>query len=163
MSATLTICFEVCFKYQDALWPNSLRELRAVILIYTDSTAIFVQLLYRFLKAEWTVDILPGISRFYTVASDVAITCFLATALKQHRTASFNENEWTDTRSSWCSHWSLLLPYSVDNCNEMKDCRCHRKYSAQVYCKKQLLTKWISVKSAARLAWHKSSHFFLLT
>jgi hypothetical protein len=104
VSATLTICLEVCLKYKDARLPNSLRELRAVILIYTDSTAIFVQLLYQFLKAEWTVDILPGISRFYTVTSVVALTCFLATAPKQQRTASFNENEWTATRSSWCSH-----------------------------------------------------------
>ena len=52
MLATLTICFEVCLKYQDARLPNSLREVRALILIYTDSTAIFVQLLYQFLKAE---------------------------------------------------------------------------------------------------------------
>jgi len=138
--ATLTICFEVCLKYQDARLPNSLREVRALILIYTDSTAIFVQLLYQFLKAEWTVDILPGISRFYTVTSVVAITCFLATALKQHRTASINEKEWTATRSSWCSHWSLM-PYSVDNCNEMKECRCRRKHSAQACCKTSVVNK----------------------
>jgi hypothetical protein len=104
VSATLTICFEVCLKHQDALLPNSLRELRAVALIYTDSTAIFVQLLCQFLKAEWTVDILPGMGRFYTVTSVVVIKCFLATALKQHGTASSNENDWTATRSSWCPH-----------------------------------------------------------
>jgi len=140
VSATLTICFEAWLKYQDALLPNSLPELRAVILIYTDSTAILMQLLYQFLKAEWTVDILPGISRFYTLTGVVAIKRFLATALKQHRTASFNENEWTATRSSWCSHWSLL-PFSVDNCNEMKECSCKRKHMAQACCKTTVVNR----------------------
>lgn len=98
------ICFEVCLKYQDARLPNLLAGAKAISLIYTDSTAIFTQQIYQFLKAESIVNILPGITCFYAVTSVVAIPRLLATALKQHRPPSVNDDELSAPCSSWRSH-----------------------------------------------------------
>ena len=89
MSATLTICFEVCLKYQDELL--SVCESYTLLLLFTPTVLPYLRNTFFFLKADWSVDILAGISRFYTVTSVVAIPRFLATAMEQHRRVSQRE------------------------------------------------------------------------